>query len=118
MSRKWALRWNGDAEFDTSDLVLAFQDGDYADAVSARIPVALDVGVADADALGRSALSHHELQKLANVDMSAEMFQRQYAAVFDKARRPAWIALSVVLTVLVLATLLGCPGHAQYVRVR
>jgi len=38
--------------------------------------------------------------------------------VFDKPRRGRWLALSVVLTLLVLSTMVACPGHVQYEAVR
>lgn len=39
-------------------------------------------------------------------------------AIFERKRRPLWIALSAVLSLAVLATMIACPGHPHYEFVR
>jgi len=38
--------------------------------------------------------------------------------IFNRSRRYQWLALSAVLTLMVLSTMIACPGHVHYEHVR
>jgi len=64
--------------------------------------------------------THFGLMSVANIAHGAGVaFGALYGLViFDVRRRLRWAVPAAVITVLVLSTLIACPGHAQYERAR
>lgn len=65
-------------------------------------------------------LTHFGLLPVANIAHGAGLlFGAMYGlAIFDARRRIRWTALAAAATILVLSTLIACPGHAGYETVR
>jgi GlpG protein len=65
-------------------------------------------------------LTYLEIMPVANIAHGAGfLFGVVYGlAIFDARRRVGWLALSVVMSAVVLSTLIACPGHAGYEQVR
>ncbi|MCX7425857.1 MAG: rhomboid family intramembrane serine protease [Planctomycetia bacterium] len=66
------------------------------------------------------ALTYLEILPVANIAHGAGfLFGVVYGlAIFDARRRVGWLALSALMTVVVLSTLIACPGHPGYEQMR
>ncbi|NLE39446.1 MAG: hypothetical protein GX621_15600 [Pirellulaceae bacterium] len=67
-------------------------------------------------ALAQIVVGWAEVMPVANIAHAAGLgFGVLYGlAIFDRSNRSRWLALSIVLSLAVLATMVACPGHVHY----